>query len=144
VVDAYRQPYIPFHLATQEFFQQVSDRLTPTGVVAINVGTPPGDDQVVRSIAATMRTVFPTVMEARYEEFNSVLIGFRDPAEATRAKAALAAATGEVAPAAHKLGGLLQFVAPGGGQVLTDDKAPVEQMTDGAILDYLNQGTPGL
>jgi hypothetical protein len=113
-------------------------------VVAINVGTPPGDDQVVRSIAATMRTVFPTVMEARYEEFNSVLIGFRDPAEATGAKAALAAATGEVAPAAHKLGGLLQFVAPAGGQVLTDDKAPVEQMTDGAILDYLNQGTPGL
>ena len=144
VVDAYRQPYIPFHLATQEFFQQVHDRLTPNGVVAINVGTPPGDDEVVRSIGATMRTVFPAVMEARYEEFNSVLIGFRNPAEAVRAKAALAAATGAVAPAAHKLGDLLQFVTPGGGQVLTDDKAPVEQMTDGAILDYLNQGTPGL
>jgi spermidine synthase len=144
VVDAYRQPYIPFHLATQEFFQQVRDRLTPNGVVAINVGTPPGDDEVVRSIGATMRTVFPAVMEARYEEFNSVLIGFRNPAEAVNAKAALAGATGAVAPAAHKLGGLLQFVTPGGGQVLTDDKAPVEQMTDGAILDYLNQGTPGL
>ena len=144
VVDAYRQPYIPFHLATTEFFEQVRDRLTPTGVVAINVGTPPNDDQVVRAIAATMRTVFPAVMEARYEEFNSVLIGFRDPAQALRAKAALAAASGPDAPAAHKLGALLQFVQPGGGQVLTDDKAPVEQMTDGAILDYLNQGTPGL
>jgi hypothetical protein len=98
----------------------------------------------VRSIGATMRTVFPAVMEARYEEFNSVLIGFRDPATAVRAKAALAAASGAGSPAAHKLGDLLQFVSPGGGQVLTDDNAPVEQMTDGAILDYLNQGTPGL
>ena len=144
VVDAYRQPYIPFHLATVEFFEQARDRLTPTGVVAINVGAPPGDDEVVRSIGATMRTVFPAVMEARYEEFNSVLIGFRDPATAVRAKAALAAASGAGSPAAHKLGDLLQFVSPGGGQVLTDDNAPVEQMTDGAILDYLNQGTPGL
>ncbi len=143
IVDAYRQPYIPFHLATQEFFEQVRDRLTPTGVVAINVGTPPGDDEVVRAIGATMRSVFPAVMEARYEEFNSVLIGFRDAASATRARATLAAADGGEAPAAHRLGELLRSVAPGGGQVLTDDKAPVEQMTDTAILDYLQRGAPG-
>jgi len=144
VVDAYRQPYIPFHLATAEFFTQVFDRLTPTGVVAINVGTPPGDDQVVRAIGATMRTAFPAVMEARYEEFNSVLLGFRDPARALGAKAALAGASGPAASAAHTLGSLLHVVQPGGGQVFTDDRAPVEQMTDGAILDYLNRGTPGL
>ena len=31
VVDAYRQPYIPFYLATREFFGEVRDHLTPGG-----------------------------------------------------------------------------------------------------------------
>ena len=34
-VDAYRQPYIPFYLATREFFQLARDRLTPGGMLAI-------------------------------------------------------------------------------------------------------------
>ena len=34
VVDAYRQPYIPFHLASREFFALVRARLAPDGIVA--------------------------------------------------------------------------------------------------------------
>ena len=37
-IDAYRQPYIPFHLTTKEFFQEVKDHLTPDGAVMINAG----------------------------------------------------------------------------------------------------------
>ena len=37
-VDAYRPPYIPFHLTTVEFFRLVAAHLTPDGVLAINVG----------------------------------------------------------------------------------------------------------
>ena len=40
IVDAYRQPYIPFYLATREFFGEVRDHLTPGGMVLINVGHP--------------------------------------------------------------------------------------------------------
>ena len=59
VVDAYRQPYIPFHLATREFFQLVRERLRPGGVVAINIGTPPDQTEVVARIAQTMRAECP-------------------------------------------------------------------------------------
>ncbi|MCB0831088.1 MAG: fused MFS/spermidine synthase, partial [Solirubrobacterales bacterium] len=38
MVDAYHQPYIPFYMATKEFFELVRDRLRPGGVVLINVG----------------------------------------------------------------------------------------------------------
>ena len=38
VVDAYRPPYIPFHLTTHEFFQQIYDHLEEDGVMAINAG----------------------------------------------------------------------------------------------------------
>lgn len=142
VVDAYTQPYIPFHLATVEFFRLVRDRLTPNGLVAINVGTPPGRDEVVRRIASTMRAVFPAVLTARYGGFNSVVVGFVDPVAAAGARGRLAAATGDVAVAAGILSPLLTTVEPG-DQVFTDDHAPVEQMTDGAILDYLRRGAPG-
>jgi predicted membrane-bound spermidine synthase len=40
-VDAYRPPYIPPHLTTQEFFQICVDHLTENGVLAINVGRAP-------------------------------------------------------------------------------------------------------
>jgi spermidine synthase len=142
IVDAYRQPYIPFHLSTVEFFEEVRDRLAPGGVAAINVGTPPDQTEVVDRIASTMRSVFPAVLTARYGTFNSVLLGFKDPADAAQARARLATATGDTAVAARILSPLLTEV-PAGGEVFTDDHAPVENLTDGAILDYLNQGAPG-
>jgi len=40
-VDAYRLPYIPWHLTTVEFFAEVRAHLTEKGVVAINVGHTP-------------------------------------------------------------------------------------------------------
>ena len=48
VVDAYRQPYVPFYLATREFFRLVRDRLAPGGIVALNVAAVPDDERLVR------------------------------------------------------------------------------------------------
>ena len=38
VVDAYRPPYVPFYLATQEFFRLARSRLAPGGAIVLNVG----------------------------------------------------------------------------------------------------------
>jgi spermidine synthase len=138
-------PNLTTHEADARFWlagEEASDRLTPHGVVAINVGTPPDQTEVVDRIASTMRSVFPAVLTARYGTFNSVLLGFKDPADAAQARARLATATGDTAVAARILSPLLTEV-PAGGEVFTDDHAPVENLTDGAILDYLNQGAPG-
>jgi predicted membrane-bound spermidine synthase len=48
VIDAYRQPYIPFYLTTIEFFRMVRDRLAPGGVVVVNVGHPEGLDEAAQ------------------------------------------------------------------------------------------------
>ena len=58
-VDAYHQPYVPFYLATRDFFELVRDRLAPGGVVALNVATVPDDDALVREVSGTLATVFP-------------------------------------------------------------------------------------
>ena len=68
-VDAYRQPYIPFHLATREFFSSCATASGRTGCVAINVGTPPEADRGRRPHRAhTMRAEFPAVQQARYDD----------------------------------------------------------------------------
>jgi spermidine synthase len=143
VVDAYRQPYIPFHLVSREFFQLVRSRLNPGGVVAINVGTPPDLTDAVSWIARTMRAVFPAVDQIRYDAFNSVLIGYTDPTAAARQNAALTVAPGLAAAPSRTLAAGLRPVKPGGA-ILTDDHAPIEWLTDRAVLEYLQEGAPGV
>jgi hypothetical protein len=60
-VDAYRLPYVPWHLSTVEFFQSIRDHLTEEGVVAINVGRTVNDRRLIAAFAATMGEVFPAV-----------------------------------------------------------------------------------
>ncbi len=142
VVDAYRQPYIPFHLVSKEFFATVSEHLAQGGVVAINVGTPPGRYEAVDMIASTMRSVFPTVQRVRVDEFNSVIFGYRDRTSIDRAQAALTRSPAPIASTTRTVQAGLSQVSPG-GEVLTDDHAPIEWVTDGALISYLRQGAPG-
>ena len=84
VVDAYRQPYIPFYLTTKEFFELARDHLAPGGIVVVNVGHAAGNQEFERVIGATMASVFPTVLRDPVEDFNSLMIGSEAPASAQR------------------------------------------------------------
>jgi spermidine synthase len=136
VVDAYRQPYIPFYLVTKEFFELARDHLAPGGIVAVNVGHPEGDDDFERVLGRTMADVFPTVLRDPAEQTNSVLIGGGPEVSATRLHHA----------ASTRLHGNLQALARidaarlaprlPGGSVYTDDRAPVEWLVDRSILGY--------
>ncbi|MAG36630.1 MAG: spermine synthase, partial [Dehalococcoidia bacterium] len=58
-IDAYRQPYIPFHMTTREFFTEIRSLLNPGGVTAINVGRTERDFRLVNALASTMKLVHP-------------------------------------------------------------------------------------
>ena len=75
MVDAYRQPYVPFYLATREFFALCRERLAPGGIVALNVSTVPGDPRLVDGIAGTLATEFPQVVVWPALRFNDLVIG---------------------------------------------------------------------
>ena len=60
-VDAYRPPYIPWHLTTREFFKIVKEHLTQDGVMVINVGRAPNDRRLVEALSSTILSVFPSV-----------------------------------------------------------------------------------
>ena len=141
-IDAYRQPYIPFHLVTREFFETVRERLAPGGAVMINVGAPPDQDQALIRIAQTMAHVFPEVEMARVNDFNTVVTGYRDAGTAAPAAERMAAQTGPLAEDCNALAADREPVARA-GEPLTDDHAPVEWLTDTALLSYLSEGAPG-
>ena len=62
VLDAFGSSSIPFHLVTREAFDLAAERLAPDGVLALNVECVGWDDQLVRSLAATLRERFAHVV----------------------------------------------------------------------------------
>src|SRR5919107_2603974 len=83
-VDAYRQPYIPFYLTTEEFFETVKERLRPGGVLVVNVGHPEGQDDLEKVLTATIREVFPNVMRDPIEDTNTLLVASEAPLSSGR------------------------------------------------------------
>jgi len=138
-IDAYRQPYVPFYLATREFFELVRAHLRSGGIVALNVASLPRDHQLVEKTAETLATVFPQVLRWQALRFNALVIGFERPL----APNALARAA-RLAPA--RLRSLLRLLAAEAEQVApsgdpwTDDRAPVEWVVDGMIVKAAREG----
>jgi spermidine synthase len=137
-IDAYRQPYIPFYLTTREFFEEVRDRLAPGGVVVINVGHPEGEEQLEKVLAATMGEAFPHVLRDPVEPTNTQLVASTSPMSAGRLRGAAPLMPPALRPLATELAGRLRPPLPG-GDVYTDDKAPVEWLVDKSIVDYANE-----
>ena len=153
-MDAYHQPYIPFHLTTVEFFREVRAKLNPRGVAVVNAGRPAsGDDRLVNALASTMRAVFPQVyiLDTRFS--NAILVGVNQPVGDGAANfSANQAALGQVIerePHYRALWLVMQWAMTEGrfGPVreftpaqarftpFTDDLAPVETLIDGLILN---------
>jgi spermidine synthase len=134
-LDAYRQPYIPFYLVTREFFASVRAHLRPGGTVIVNVGHLPGSDALEKVVSATLHAVFPYVIRDRFSTDNSLVVASARPLGAERMLAAHGrvpfALQGLLAAVSGRLGPALR-----GGQVFTDDIAPVEWLTDLSILRY--------
>jgi spermidine synthase len=139
MVDAYRQPYIPFYLATREFFDLVRDRLTPGGVVVINVGHPEGSGRLARVLATTMGDVFTTVLHDPMEPTNSLLVATDAPAGPARLRAAAHGLPPDLRSVAELAARRLR-PARRGGLVYTDDRAPVEWLIDSSIVQYAARG----
>jgi predicted membrane-bound spermidine synthase len=134
-LDAYRQPYIPFYLVTRQFFASARAHLRAGGTFIVNVGHLPGSSALEKVVTATLRAVFPYVVRDRVSADNSLLVASTAPLSPDSMLAAHArvplALQGLLAATSGRLGPGLR-----GGAVYTDDKAPVEWLTDLSILRY--------
>ena len=142
-VDAYRPPYIPWHLTTREFFQETFDHLSPKGTLIINVARIFEDRRLVDSLYMTIASVFPSVYVADIpNSLNSVIYATK---AATKSENLISNYI-----ALEKTGSmpdLLRYAletailnlqpVPQSGTILTDDLAPVERITNSMIFDLL-------
>ncbi|MBN1220493.1 MAG: fused MFS/spermidine synthase [Anaerolineae bacterium] len=147
-VDAYRPPYIPFHLTTREFFQEIYRHLDEEGVVAINAGRSATDFSLVEALGNTMKSVFPNVYVIDVPDYgsslgNSLVIGTKQPT-------AIDNFVWNVSQLQHPLLRLVatrslnariwEFHPVDNALVFTDDKAPVEQVIHHLIIRYMLGG----
>jgi spermidine synthase len=142
-VDAYRPPYIPWHLTTREFFELVRANLSADGVAAINVGRAPNDRRLVDRLASTMVSVFPSIFVMDVPgTFNSMIYATAQPSSEENLKSNLISLL--ESEGTHPL--LLEAVkraafnlqpAPVTGEVFTDDRAPVEWITNNMVLNFV-------
>ncbi|HEV7807798.1 MAG TPA: fused MFS/spermidine synthase [Solirubrobacteraceae bacterium] len=139
VVDAYRQPYIPFYLATREFFELARERLRPGGTLLVNVGHPERSDRLEQVLGATLAAVFGTVLRDASQPTNTVLLATPGAASGGRLAASAQTMPSLLRPVARATAARL---APrlGGGRVYTDDVAPVEWLVDTSILQVAAEG----
>ena len=145
-VDAYRPPYIPWHMTTQEFFQIAANHLTEQGVLVINVGRAPGDRRLIDGLATTIGTIFPSVYVMDIPgTFNAMIYATLQSTDATNLDHnLLALSTRADAPPLLLKSMSLAWEnlqpAPQRTTVFTDDLAPIEWITNNMILNFVLHG----
>jgi spermidine synthase len=127
-LDAYRGPFVPFHLLTKEYFELIKKRLRPGGVVAQNVEP---STMILDSAIKTIGTVFRNV--DTYEAGGNVVIvaydGERIPEARLRERGAALSSRHKLR---YDIASLLRakqdITLQAGAKLLTDDFAPVEML----------------
>ena len=143
-IDAYRPPYIPWHMTTVEFFKEVATHLEKDGVVVINVGRTSSDRRLVDALTNTMSYVFPSIHAMDVpNSFNTILVATRQITSDDNLIENLA----DLPEDAHLmlqtvLGDGVENLVPSNRNdiIFTDDRAPVENLVDSLILNFLLSG----
>lgn len=145
-IDAYKVPYIPWHMTTREFFAEVRGKLAEDGIVAVNVGRAPDDRRLVEAITATMLQVFPTVHAIDVPgALNTILVASVRPTSSDNLLNNLEMLDPEADPLLREVlqtaAANLAPTAPG-EVIFTDQRAPVETIIDSLVLRFLLREGP--
>lgn len=145
-VDAYRPPYIPPHLTTQEFFQIAADHLNPDGALVINVGRAPGDRRLIDGLATTLGTIFSSIYVMDIPNtFNSMIYATLQPTAVANLEQNLTALAERQDANALLIASMTLTLdnlqpTPQYTVVFTDDRSPIEWITNTMILNFILQG----
>ncbi len=140
-VDAYRPPYIPWHLTTQEFFLIINQHLTEKGSLVINVARIFDDRRLVDDLYQTIRTIFPSVYIIDIpDSLNSMIFATKNSTNFDNLILNYIALDNskELSPVlsnALEIAILNRQTDPSSGIIFTDDHAPVEQITNSMVFN---------
>jgi len=128
LIDAYRGPFVPFHLLTTEFYQEVARHLRPGGIAVQNVEP---STMLFDSAVATIGAAFDN-LDFFEGKGNIVIVAYngpkRDPAELQRVAAERQAHYGFRYDLTKILDRRYEPKFDASAKPLTDDFAPVEYL----------------
>jgi spermidine synthase len=119
-------PYIPFHLATLEFFRLARARMGDDAVLMMNVFDSGSDKTLLTRLAATLRRVFPSVCVGQTDAGSYLLFAFTSVPSAERLSRRPSALSSN---ASVRDMPIRELIPPDGTPVFTDDLAPIEALT---------------
>ena len=144
-IDAYRPPYIPWHLATVEFFQIVQEHLTDDGVMVINIGRSPLNRGLVNDLGTTIKSIFPSIFVMDIpDSFNTILFATKQVGSWENFLSNYENLSNSDV---HPL--LLQAMtmalenrqeSPQMTRIYTDDRTPIEWVTNKIVVDIFLSG----
>ncbi len=145
-VDAYRPPYIPAHMTTQEFFEIVASHLTDDGVLVINSASVPGDRRLINGLATTMGTVFPSIYTVDIPgSLNTMIFATKQKTQPENFAINLLSLSQD--PSIHPLLIATMQTAFAGLKsdyerttVFTDDHAPIEWIVNDMVIRFILGG----
>lgn len=143
-IDAYTPPYIPWHLTTREFFTEVFNHLTTDGIMAINVARIYEDRRLVDALFTTINSVFTnTYIVDIPDTFNSMIFATKSPTNPSNLidNYILLESNPSVHPlllSALEITVLNTQPIPEETIIFTDDRAPVEWLTNAMIFNFFS------
>jgi hypothetical protein len=102
----------------------------------LNIATTPDDHRLASEIAGTLRTEFPEVLTWQPLRFNQIVVGRSGP---LRPAGIRSSSSGDLAPLLRHMSTHLRAVKPSENP-WTDDRAPVEWITDRMIVEFAAEG----
>ncbi|VVB54299.1 Polyamine aminopropyltransferase 2 [uncultured archaeon] len=145
LVDAYRPPYIPFHLATREFFREVRGHLAPNGVLLINVNIATPQDAHYQSLIATVQAEFGRAYAIEMQKKSDWVMNRVILASNSDIPLDIKGLTANASEAQEPLRGLYvrylngtRLLPQSSRSPYTDDKAPIEWDTDYLIITRID------
>jgi spermidine synthase len=128
LIDAYRGPFVPFHLLTKEFYSLVKSKLEPGGVTVQNIEP---STMLFDAAIVTMKSVFNNI-DLFEAGGNVVTVAYDGPMQSNQELAQKASNLQKKYKFFHNLSGMIgerkvlsNFPS---GKPLTDDFAPVEYL----------------
>jgi len=139
IVDAYAQQlYIPWTMTTQEFWQDTERAIRSDGIVALNINATTSDAPLLLAVSNTIASVFDHVYIVPLTQDSSwnylILASNRAVDLATLSDMDLASPLDEYADVLQS--NVSEIFYKQDELVLTDDRAPVELMTEEMIIDF--------
>ncbi len=140
-IDAYKPPYIPWHLTTQEFFQETYEHLSDNGALVINVARILDNRRLVDALYTTIHSVYPSVYVVDIPDtLNSMIFATRQPTQSDNLIANYIGLSEDPNTPTLLMSSLETAILniqpdPQSGTLFTDDKAPLEWITNAMIMD---------